>query len=56
MSEIAKPFFMTNEDWFEYDEEKGKFILTSKAPAKAVESYEQFYEEQQRLNVPKIIF
>lgn len=56
MSEVARPFFMTNDDWFEYDEKKGRFVLTAKATEKAIESYKQFYKQLQALNVPKINF
>lgn len=38
-----KPYFMTNKDWFKFDEEEYKYILTEKAPKEAVESYEEFY-------------
>lgn len=36
------PFFMSNEDWYEYDFEKLKIVLTDKAPPEAIESYEEF--------------
>jgi hypothetical protein len=39
------PYFMTNEDWFEFDFEKRIFGLTEKAPEKAKESYEEYIKE-----------
>ena len=39
------PYFMTNEDWFEFDFEKRIFVLTEKAPEKAKESYEEYIKE-----------
>jgi len=40
-----KPFFLTNEDWYYYDERKFRDVLTDKAPKEAIESYEEFYRE-----------
>lgn len=40
-----RPYFMTNKDWYYYDEEEFKYKLTDKAPPKAVESYNEFYKE-----------
>lgn len=42
---LDMPYFMENEDWYEYDWKNKKYILTDKAPEKAKESYEEFYEE-----------
>ena len=42
---IEKPYFLTNEEWFEYDEKNKKYILTDKAPEKAKKSYNEFYEK-----------
>lgn len=39
------PYFMENEDWYYHDEKEWKFKLTDKAPPKAVESYNEFYKE-----------
>jgi hypothetical protein len=41
---LNKPYFMTNQDWYRRDEELGRFVLTDKAPPKAVESYKKFYD------------
>ena len=39
------PYFMENEEWYEYDWKNKKYILTNKAPEKAKESYEEFYKQ-----------
>ena len=44
------PYFMENEDWYEYDWKNKKYILTDKAPEKAKESYEKFYMELEEEN------
>lgn len=38
------PYFMTNKNWFYFDEKEWKYKLTDKAPKKAVESYKEFYK------------
>lgn len=38
------PYFLTNSDWYYFDEEEFKYKLTKKAPKKAIESYNEFYE------------
>lgn len=40
---IEKPFFMTNKEWFYFDEDKMQYFLTEKATEKAKKSYEEFY-------------
>lgn len=40
---IEKPFFMTNKEWFYFDEKNMKYFLTKRAPKKAKESYVEFY-------------
>ena len=42
---IDMPYFMTNKEWFYFDYQKRKFILTDKAPQKAKKSYNEFYRE-----------
>ena len=39
------PYFMKNENWYYYDAKLRKYVLTEKAPRKAIKSYEEFYEE-----------
>ena len=38
-----EPFFMSNKEWFYFDEKEWCYKLTDKAPKKAVESYKEFY-------------
>ena len=40
---IEKPFFMTNKEWFYFDEDEMQYFLTEKATAEAKKSYEEFY-------------
>lgn len=35
------PYFMSNNEWFIYDEEIGECRLTDKAPPEAIKSYEE---------------
>ncbi len=44
MTNTKEPYFMTNPEWYTFDEEQFKYVLTEKAPKKAVESYKTFYE------------
>jgi len=41
--QIDEPFFMTNEEWYEFDTELRRLVLTDKAPPEALESYNEFY-------------
>jgi hypothetical protein len=42
------PYFMTNKEWYYYDEVEEMFKLTDKAPPEAVKSYEEFYAEEEQ--------
>ena len=42
---LDMPYFMENEEWYEYDWKNKKYILTDKAPEKAKKSYEEFYKQ-----------
>lgn len=42
---LRRPYFMENDDWYEFDEETEKFVLTDKAPVEAVESYKKYLKE-----------
>lgn len=42
---LPRPYFMENDEWFYYDEEEGICKLTDKAPQKAIESYKEFYDD-----------
>ena len=37
------PYFMKNKEWYYYDEKEEKYKLTDKAPKEAIESYKEFY-------------
>ena len=39
-----EPYFLSNKDWFYYDEEEFCYKLTDKATKEAIKSYEEFYE------------
>ena len=41
-----KPYFLTNKEWYYYDEEEYCWKLTEKAPPEAVKSYKEYYEAQ----------
>lgn len=43
---IEMPYFMTNEEWYEFDFEKRRFVLTDKAPEKAKESYAEYLKQK----------
>ena len=38
---IPEPYFMSNEDWYFFDEDEWRYKLTGKAPEKAIKSYEK---------------
>lgn len=42
---VDMPYFMTNKDWYYYDEKEEIYKLTDKAPQKAIDSYKEFYKE-----------
>lgn len=42
---VDKPYFMENENWYEFDKEKGKYVLKGDAPKEVKDSYIEFYEE-----------
>lgn len=42
---LEQPYFMKNKEWYYLDEEELMYKLTDKAPKKAKESYEEYYEE-----------
>ena len=41
---IDKPYFMTNEEWFYFDEDEWCYKLTGEAPEKAIQSYKEYYD------------
>ena len=42
---VDMPYFMENDDWYYFDVERGKYVLTPKATQKAKDSYERFYKQ-----------
>ena len=40
------PYFMENEEWYNYDAKTGIFTLTDKAPQKARKSYEEWVNRE----------
>lgn len=42
---MDRPYFMEKKEWYRFDFQKRKFVLTDEAPEKAKESYEHFYKE-----------
>lgn len=44
---VERPYFLTNEEWYYFDEEEFKYKLTDKATDKAKESYKKFYKEME---------
>lgn len=43
--QLEKPLFLTNSEWYYYDDIKLIYILTKKAPPEAVLSYQEFYSK-----------
>lgn len=41
------PYFFENEDWYYYDEEADMYKLTDNAPQKAIDSYNEFYNDNE---------
>ena len=41
---------MTNEHWYYYDEKEGIYKLTNEAPIKAIESYVEFYANDDEID------
>ena len=45
---LDRPYFMENEEWYEFDFEKRQYILTDKAPDEAKKSYEEWLEDNHK--------
>lgn len=43
--EKIEPYWHKNKEWYYWDKKSGIFKLTDKAPQKAIESYKEFYKE-----------
>lgn len=41
---FEEPYFLSNPEWYYHDEADGRYHLTEKAPQKAKESYDEFYD------------
>lgn len=44
MRVAEEPYFLTNSNWYRFDEHECKYILTNDAPEKAVKSYNEYYD------------
>ena len=40
-----EPYFLSNKDWYYYDEEDFCYKLTDKATKEAIKSYKEFYNK-----------
>ena len=45
MIQPEEPYFMSNEEWYYFDEKECKYKLTDKATDEAKKSYNEFYRE-----------
>ena len=43
MTVDKEPYFLSNKEWFYYDEEEFCYKLTKEATIEAIKSYEEFY-------------
>lgn len=41
---LEEPYYMTNEEWYYFDEKESRYKLTDKAPPEAKKSYEEYQE------------
>lgn len=41
---IERPYFLTNDRWFVFNEAEWKYELTDEAPEEARKSYAEFYD------------
>lgn len=49
---VEEPYFMSNDDWYYFDEDKGRYMIKESAPLSAKESYKEFYKELDVNNAP----
>lgn len=47
---LPQPYFMTNPDWYYFDEDEFIYKLTKYAPKEAKDSYTEFYKELEELH------
>lgn len=45
---LPEPYFLTNKEWYYFDEDEFCYKLTDKATDKAKESYKEFYEQLEK--------
>ena len=45
---LEMPYFMENKEWYTYDDESEKFVLTENAPVEVVESYKQYLKDYEK--------
>ena len=45
MNILDRPYFMNNPEWYYWDEKEWKYKLTDKAPKEAIDSYNDFYNQ-----------
>ena len=50
--EKKKPYFMSNEEWYYFDENEKTFKLTAKAPLKAQEEYQMIFSSPNEIFKP----
>lgn len=50
MTVNEKPYFMTNIEWYYFDELEVCYKLTDKAPIEAINNYKSFYEKLSMIN------
>lgn len=51
----TKPYFMSNDEWYYFDEKEWCYKLTDKAPEDAIESYNEFYADKEIINGVEVI-
>jgi hypothetical protein len=42
---LPEPLFMSNPEWYRFDEASFRYVLTDKATAEARKSYEEYYSQ-----------
>lgn len=42
---LDEPYFLSNKEWYYFDEEEWRYKLTDKATEEAIESYNEFYKQ-----------
>lgn len=43
-----EPYFLSNKEWYYFDEREFLYKLTDKAPEEAIKSYKEFYKDNFR--------